>query len=442
MARKKTALNASLPASEKAGARALPQAAQPKPTPAILSIEPASNKELKPFGCPSAKFDAGPISFASGTRSTPPAGALSVAAVIRKIWDKTHLSVSFVDADQYDPSGLIRSRIKAVAQLWSEASLGGINFDWYNGMTYDADVRVSLTPDGTFWSLVGTDSRLSGSNLVTMNLGFNNTLYYTSDDTSEFYVRELHRLTLHEFGHALGFIHEHLSPASQIKFDKQATIDYFQKLCGWSAEQTISQVLTPEEGQNLTTFDMQSVMIYPFPASIATPPTDNNWQLSQDDIDSVRKAYPKSRRLLERPGSPLNVMPEPTVSYLMVADYPLLFRFQAPATAKYNFEALPAYPTEKNPLEVIGLVDLSDPLRAVALAQGIAFRIFREKTSESGETQLVEEQASASKPVPDHFAEIIGFPMKEGEFCYLEARNILGHTSDWSRFRLKLTPDA
>lgn len=442
MARKKNATSADPAAPNSDGVQALPSAARTAPMPTVLSVDSGSRSEIKPFGCPSAKFDAGPVSFGTGGRSTPPAGALSAAAVIRKIWDKTHLSVSFVDADQYDPTGLIRTRIKAVAQFWSDAALGGINFDWYNGMTYDADVRISLTPDGTYWSLVGTDSRLSGSNLVTMNLGFNNTLYYSSDDTSEFYVRELHRLTLHEFGHALGFIHEHLSPASQIKFDKQSTIDYFQKLCGWSAEQTIAQVLTPEEGRNLTEFDLQSVMLYPFPASIATPPTDNNWQLSQEDIDSIRKAYPKGRRLLERPGSPLNVMAEPTVSYLMVADYPLLFRFQAPANGKYNFEAFPAYPTVKNPLEVIGLVDLSDPLRAVALAQGIAFRIFREKTSVSGETQLVEEQAAASRPAPDHFAEILGFPMKEGEFCYLEARNILGHTSDWSRFRLKLTPDA
>ena len=60
-------------------------------------------------------------------------------------------------ADQYDPSGQIRTRIKAVAQLWSDAALGGINFDWSNQMSYDADVRISLIPDGTFWSLVGTD---------------------------------------------------------------------------------------------------------------------------------------------------------------------------------------------------------------------------------------------------------------------------------------------
>ena len=398
----------------------------------------------KPSGCPSVRFDSGPVAVAAVPASAPPVGAVSAAAVVRKIWDKTHLSISFVDANQYDPSGLLRSRIKAVAQLWSDAALGGINFDWSNQMTYDADVRISLTPDGTFWSLVGTDSRLSGSNLVTMNLGFNNSLYYSSSDTSQFYVRELHRLVLHEFGHALGFIHEHLSPKSQIKFNEPAAIAYFRQngLGHLTDDQIRAQVLTPEtQATNLTDFDLKSVMLYPFPASIATPPTDNNWELSAKDIETVRQAYPKGRRLLERPGSPLSIMPEPHTPYLLVADYPILFRFQAPAAGQYDFEALPALATEKNPLERIGLVDLSDPLRAVALAQGIAFRIFREETNPAtGETQLVEETAAASKPAADNFAEILNFPMRQGEFCYVEARNILGHTSDWSRFRMRLVP--
>ena len=402
----------------------------------------AESKPLETPGCRSIRFDIEPgLNSKVPVSVPPPEGVASAAAIVCKIWSKSRLQASFVDANHYDPTGLIRRRIRTVVQKWSDASLGGINFDWMDQMQYDSDIRISLTPDGTFWSLVGTDTRLSGSNLVTLNLGFNNSEYYASDDTNNFYVREFQRLVLHEFGHALGFIHEHLSPKSQITFNEPAAIAYFRKngLGHLTDDQIREQVLTPEpDAENLTEFDLKSVMLYPFPASIANPPTDNNWELSAGDIETVRKAYPKGRRLVDRPGSPISMMDNPQTPYLIIADYPILFRFQAPTSGSFDFEVLSALPSTKNPFEVIGLIDLSDPIRSAAMAQGISFRVFREKADSNFATQLVEQQNVASKSTAERFASVMGLSLTENEFIYLEARNAVGHSTDWSRFRLSV----
>ena len=402
----------------------------------------AESKPLETPGCRSIRFDIEPgLNSKVPVSVPPPEGVASAAAIVCKIWSKSRLQASFVDANHYDPTGLIRRRIRTVVQKWSDASLGGINFDWMDQMQYDSDIRISLTPDGTFWSLVGTDTRLSGSNLVTLNLGFNNSEYYASDDTNNFYVREFQRLVLHEFGHALGFIHEHLSPKSQIRFNEPAAIDYFRKngLGHLTDDQIREQVLRPDpEAENLTEFDIKSVMLYPFPASIANPPTDNNWELSAGDIETVRKAYPKGRRLVDRPGSPISMMDNPQTPYLIIADYPILFRFQAPTSGSFDFEVLSALPSTKNPFEVIGLIDLSDPIRSAAMAQGISFRVFREKADSNFATQLVEQQNVASKSTAERFASVMGLSLTENEFIYLEARNAVGHSTDWSRFRLSV----
>ena len=131
-------------------------------------------------------------------------------------------------------------------------------------------------------------------------------------------------------------------------------------------------------------------------------------------------------------------MDNPLTPYLIIADYPILFRFQAPSSGSYDFEVLSALPTTKNPFEVMGLIDLSDPIRSAAMAQGISFRVFREKADSNFATQLVEENNVASKSTADRYASVIDVRLTENESIYLEARNAVGHSTDWSRFRLSV----
>ena len=105
---------------------------------------------------------------------------------------------------------------------------------------------------------------------------------------------EVQRLVLHEFGHTLGFIHEHSSPDSGILFKQPEVFTYFAEF-GFTAEQVQSQILTRytnSQISNTTGFDPDSVMLYCFPASIATPATKNNQNLSDGDKKLAAQRYP------------------------------------------------------------------------------------------------------------------------------------------------------
>ena len=62
------------------------------------------------------------------------------------------------------------------------------------------------TPYGTYSSYLGTDARrYARTGRASMNLVFDPDDPQNDDD-------EFHRVILHEFGHALGLIHEHMRP--------------------------------------------------------------------------------------------------------------------------------------------------------------------------------------------------------------------------------------
>lgn len=73
----------------------------------------------------------------------------------------------------------------------------------------DATVRISFDPDDGNWSVVGAQHvAYAGSDEKTMNLGKLKPNGVVADD----YERHV---ILHEFGHTLGLLHEHQSPARE-----------------------------------------------------------------------------------------------------------------------------------------------------------------------------------------------------------------------------------
>jgi serralysin len=83
---------------------------------------------------------------------------------------------------------------------------------------------------------------------------------------------EYSRVVLHEFGHALGMIHEHQNPANEIQWNNP---EVYRALGGppnnWDTD-TIDHNMFREYSQDqtqFTDFDEKSIMLYSFPRECA-----------------------------------------------------------------------------------------------------------------------------------------------------------------------------
>ena len=122
----------------------------------------------------------------------------------------------------------------------------------------------------------------------TMNYGW---LTPASEET------ELRRVVLHEFGHAIGLIHEHQNPKGGIKWNKAAVInDLSGPPNNWDAATIENNMFRyyPPRDVVATSVDPLSIMMYPIPKSWTVDgfSAGLNGELSPNDKTLVRSAYP------------------------------------------------------------------------------------------------------------------------------------------------------
>lgn len=177
----------------------------------------------------------------------------------------------------------VQQRIKQYARLWESYANIKFNFIEYG----NADIRIGFNRGG-YWSYAGTIAKRFGQNEQTMNFeGFND---YTSDT-------ELKRTVLHEFGHALGLLHEHKSPLSRIQWNKQRVYAYFLQTQGWSPSQVDEQVLNRYSvTMSNNEYDPTSIMHYPIDRSLTIDGYSVGWntELSTGDKKLIGEMYPFS----------------------------------------------------------------------------------------------------------------------------------------------------
>jgi hypothetical protein len=165
------------------------------------------------------------------------------------------ITVSFLDGD---PG--VQDKVKKVAQRWTTPSLASLTFDFRKN-TNDTMIRISFQDSGS-WSVIGTTCKqITDITQPTMNYGW---LTPESDD------EEVRRVVLHEFGHALGLIHEHQNPAGGIQWDRAAvTRDLSGPPNNWDAETIQHNMFDTYDAQetNFTATDKDSIMMYPVPAN-------------------------------------------------------------------------------------------------------------------------------------------------------------------------------
>ncbi|MET0391525.1 MAG: M12 family metallopeptidase, partial [Chitinophagaceae bacterium] len=175
------------------------------------------------------------------------------------------------------------SKIRQYAQVWEKYA--NIKFDFID--YGNADIRIGFNSGG-YWSYAGTQSKKIGQNQETMNYeGFN-------DYTPEVVLR---RTILHEFGHALGLLHEHKSPLSRIEWNKPKVYAYYLQTQAWSPQMVDEQVLNRYSIEmSNKEYDPSSIMHYPIDASLTLNVYSVSWNsdLSIGDKSLIAEMYPFS----------------------------------------------------------------------------------------------------------------------------------------------------
>jgi hypothetical protein len=187
------------------------------------------------------------------------------------------------------PGGSLRTRerVETFAKLWSEVA--DVEFQ-FGVPKAQSDIRIAFNLPG-FYSRLGMEARLFPQE--TMSLGFQG-----NEPEAEF-----RRLILHEFGHALGFHHEHRHPDAGIEWDDAGALAYYRPRLPptLSNADILSQLhaIPPNSFRyKFFQFDPASIMMYFIPPEAVKPGRyipdrfgRNNTQLSESDQVVVSTVY-------------------------------------------------------------------------------------------------------------------------------------------------------
>lgn len=218
-----------------------------------------------------------PEAIATGTR---------MAVVKSKKWAPgSTLRCRFLDG-----SAKMRKSVTSVVSEWEKHA--NIHFKFVSSGS--AEIRISFYADAGSWSAVGRDAlnaQYFPTHQPTMNFGW---------------VREgaakdvIQSVVLHEFGHALGCIHEHQAPTFDRVWDEKKVLEYFQGAPNyWDTSAIRDNVLSkyPTNGVIASKFDPKSIMLYMFDGKLFADGkggTNENASLSKTDRKMIAELYPQT----------------------------------------------------------------------------------------------------------------------------------------------------
>jgi hypothetical protein len=218
------------------------------------------------------------------------------APVLRGVFNDLNLwpSGTTLIACFYGGEPKLRDLFVTAARLWlPETSLkvdfGGSNGfrECNNGVT--ADIRISFNQKGS-WSYIGTDSlrpeiikKGASLNIQTDGLPF-----------ERLNLQRIKETVTHEFGHAIGLLHEHQSPEAHCgdEFDWPKIFDFAQKNWGWNEEEvrTNFEPYISDPRLRETPYDRDSIMHY----ALA------DWMFKKGKLSRCYVSEPRSMSKLDR----------------------------------------------------------------------------------------------------------------------------------------------
>ncbi len=210
-----------------------------------------------------------------------PNGA-KATSVKDKQWEPGQtIRVKFLNGNSF-----VQSKVRQFAVEWE--NYANLKFEWVTSGT--ANIKIGFR-EGQFadvtgsWSYLGTDSNRFDHS---MHFGWFN------DNTTD---EEFRRTTIHEFGHALGLIHEHQNPVAGINWDREAVYAYYAgPPNNWTRDQVDNNLFRRYEANitNYSEYDALSIMHYPIPAehTLDRVAVGRNTNLSATDKAFIGTIYP------------------------------------------------------------------------------------------------------------------------------------------------------
>jgi hypothetical protein len=217
---------------------------------------------------------------------------LRLAVPSRKRWPNGYeLKCTFLGGSE-----LQRKLVQTHASIWEQCA----NIRFLFGTYEDAEIRISFLQGSGSWSAVGTDALNKSyfpKSTATMNFG------WLSADADE---KECRRVVLHEFGHALGAIHEHQQPDASLSWNEPLAFRVFSGPPNhWTREQIRLNIFERySRGQiNWSKFDPDSIMLYYFPPELflGGKGTRLNQELSDLDRVFIGELYPRRSSIASSP---------------------------------------------------------------------------------------------------------------------------------------------
>ncbi|MBK5375764.1 peptidase M12 [Pseudomonas sp. TH43] len=196
-----------------------------------------------------------------------------------KLWANGRtLKIAFIDEVDADH----KQKIIDAASRW--LPFINLTFDFVDDL--QGDIRIA-TKNNDNSSMLGTDALLIHPDWPTMNLG-------VTTDHEDFDV-----IVTHEFGHALGAMHEHQHPKANIPWDKPKVYEFYQnrEMNPLTRAQVDQNMLTPFGTIEAiyTDYDRKSIMHHPVAKTLTLGDWENpiNRTISKKDKKMMALLYPR-----------------------------------------------------------------------------------------------------------------------------------------------------